>query len=493
MSNTSMLQLLGSKELDPNADFADGSRNLKSAMEEAKAGDVVPLRNLCGRTNRARSTRVTLRTANKGPSRKKIGCAESTGTQFLVTGPRHGFYTGFDKLQGALEIYTAAFDKITVNADANTMTVDGAVHFQDVVEALYAVGKNIRESILDLGPCVGIVGATMGAGLGRLQGLYGFISDNLLSARLMLPDTTVIEVSSESNPELFWGLRGAGFNFGFVLNATYRVHDEVPNGQHFNADFQFPLNATRAFFQALKDHGSQLPAPLCIDAAVLWNSTLNSTSLYVNAVYAGPENEGRKAIDFLSEIGSPIRQSQSVVPWRELTQTAFFQEFGLGEASLTCGITEGIRKAFGAAYNTVNVDSQVQAHELFNEMVTRFPGTRASDMSLQFCAQQGTNAFSDDSTAYSWRKALGQQAFTITYPSNGTTDADIDNLPERMRDAIAATADTDGLAVYVGFSGGDEPIEAIWSKDHLPRLAALKKQYDPNGLFNAYHPLPTVY
>lgn len=85
------------------------------------------------------------------------------------------------------------------------------------------------------------------------------------------------------------------------------------------------------------------------------------------------------------------------------------------------------------------------------------------------------------------------RAFTITYPNSNTTDADVDYLPERMRDAIVATADTNGLAIYVGYSSGDEPIEAIWSKKHLARLAVLKKQYDPSGLFNAYHPLPTVY
>lgn len=116
----------------------------------------------------------------------------------------------------------------------------------------------------------------MGAGLGRLQGLHGFVSDNLLSARLMLPNTTVIEVSQQSEPELFWGLRGAGFNFGFVLNATYRIFDQVPNGEHFVADFQFPIHSTRALFQALKEQALQMPAALCIDAAVLWNASLNS-------------------------------------------------------------------------------------------------------------------------------------------------------------------------------------------------------------------------
>lgn len=139
--------------------------------------------------------------------------------------------------------------------------------------------------------------------------------------------------------------------------------------------------------------------------------TLNviQSSLYVNAVYAGPESEGKDAIEFLSRIPKPIRRSQSIVPWREVTQTAFFHEFGLGEASLACGISEGVRKAFGAAYNTVDVDSQVKAHDLFDELVTKYPGFRASDMSMQFCSQQGTSALSDDATAYSWRKALGQQ------------------------------------------------------------------------------------
>lgn len=98
-----------------------------------------------------------------------------------------------------------------------------------------------------------------------------------------------------------------------------------------------------------------------------------------------------------------------MVPWRDLTQTAFFNEFGLGPRALTCQIAEGVRTTFAAGYNRVDVDAQVEAYELFNEMVTKYPGMRGSDMTMQFCAQQGTNAFSKDSIAYPWRRALGQQ------------------------------------------------------------------------------------
>ncbi|KAL2167886.1 hypothetical protein VTG60DRAFT_673 [Thermothelomyces hinnuleus] len=437
--------------------------------------------------------RVVAQAYNEQDVRGSINCAARTNTSFLVTGPRHGFYKGFDRIQDGLEISTAAFNSISVDLQANTMTVGGAVHMQDVVEALYAVGKQIP---VGSGACVGLLGASLGAGLGRLQGLYGFISDNLLSARLMLPNTTVVEVSSNSYPELFWGIRGAGSNFGVVLNATYVIHDQAPNGEHFVADFQYPLNATRAFWQAIKDHASDMPAPLCVDTAVLWDDNLNETSLYVNAVYAGPESEGRKAIEFLSNIGTSLRQNLSEVPWNKLTQTAFFSQFGLGDAAIECKFSPGYRKPMDVAFNRVDVDAHVRTMNLFNELLTKYPFMRGSDMTMQFCAPQGTSAFPDDYTAYPWRRVLGQQTFGFDYPNGTVTDSDIEHYPQRIRAALAKTSGMDGpdgLAAYINFSNGDEPIESIYSKKHLPRLAALKKKYDPHGLFNAYHPLPTSY
>lgn len=123
-----------------------------------------------------------------------------------------------------------------------------------------------------------MVGATLGAGIGRLEGLYGLMVDSLLSVRLMLPNTTVVEVSQESNPDLFWGIKGAGFNFGYVLNATYRVYDAPAKGTNFNADFEFPLNSTRAFYQALHDRAGKLPAPLCLSTSLSLSATENVVS-----------------------------------------------------------------------------------------------------------------------------------------------------------------------------------------------------------------------
>ena len=91
------------------------------------------------------------------------------------------------------------------------------------------------------------------------------------------------------------------------------------------------------------------------------------------------------------------------------------------------------------------------------------------------------------------RLICAARTWGIAYGDNVTTDATIEHYPEKMRASIVDTAGTGGLKAYIGFSHGDESLESIFSKENLPRLAALKKQYDPHGLFNAYRPLPTSY
>lgn len=83
------------------------------------------------------------------------------------------------------------------------------------------------------------MGAMLGGGLGRFQGLHGLTSDATRSARVALWNGTIVEASADTNADLFWGLRGAGQNFGIVFEAVFETYPATNGGQQYSSDMAF--------------------------------------------------------------------------------------------------------------------------------------------------------------------------------------------------------------------------------------------------------------
>lgn len=212
---------------------------------------------------------------------------------FLATGGGHGFATTFARLQNGIEINLGSFDSISVDKAASTMTIGGSVIFENIIDPLYNAGFELRQSAhlpaysgnstdvhmpaIGSQPCVGAVGATLGGGVGRYNGLHGMLADALQSVRMVTANGDCITASATENSDLFWGMRGAGFNFGIVVSATYKASALTNNGQVMNADFLFLANQSTAVFEYFKSV-ERAPAELALIFQTGYNAALGGVS-----------------------------------------------------------------------------------------------------------------------------------------------------------------------------------------------------------------------
>lgn len=126
--------------------------------------------------------------------------------------------------------------------------------------------------------CVGIVGATLGGGVGPYGGFHGLQIDALKSVRMVTGTGSLIDVSATSHPDLWWGMRGAGFNFGIVTSATYEVYNFTNNGQAMNADFRFHASQNGSLYEYARSFTGKLPDTFSIDIAVAYNEAFGGVS-----------------------------------------------------------------------------------------------------------------------------------------------------------------------------------------------------------------------
>ena len=234
--------------------------------------------------------------------------ARDTGLLVAVRGGGHSF-PGLSVCDGGLLIDLSPMKGIRVDPEARTVTAQAGVLLGELDRETQAFGLAVPSGIVTH---TGLSGLTLGGGTNWVMRKYGLTIDQLLSVDLITADGEFVKASASENPDLFWGVRGGGGNFGIVTQFEFRLNPVGPivlAGPIFWPMEESP-NVLRFYREWIAEAPDELMTivvhrkapPLPFVPLELHGKLVVS----VVCCYAGPVEDGEKAVKPLKAFGSPV-------------------------------------------------------------------------------------------------------------------------------------------------------------------------------------------
>jgi hypothetical protein len=335
----------------------------------------------------------------------------------------------------------------------------------------------------------GVGGLTLGGGMGWLARQFGLSCDNVETYTVVTADGRVPRASSTEHPDLFWGLRGGGGNFGVVTEFEFRLHPTT--GRALAADLYFDLGkpTARAAVRAWRDRLHDAPRPATLtsdvttagDAPFLPESLRGHPVVTVGFVWVGEMADARRYLDDFRRIGTPDAESVDEMRYIDLQSIGDERHH------------HGLRRYSAGHYLTELSDSAIDAY-LSRGIPTN--GSTTDPAMLPGGGFQGYGGaiaeVGDTDSAFSHRETL-VEFFA------GSTWADPAEDAVRMSGARAWAATlapfSSGTYVNVIADPGEEGVGLAYHAAQLERLAEIKRTYDPDNVFHLnqnIRPAPSV-
>ncbi|KAK7956629.1 FAD-linked oxidoreductase alt4 [Apiospora aurea] len=404
-------------------------------------------------------------------------------------------------LQNGILIDMRTLNGLTFDEEGRTVTVGGGVITDNFVKFIHKVGMEVS-----------VMGVALGAGLGRLQGKYGFLHDNMVSCKLVLADGSLVVASEKENADLFWALRGAGHNFGVAVEATFHVHKQSNRGIHYTWDLEYEIEQCDEVFSTLNEVTETMPKDLAI--FVLWmrrstegkqvraSQTLLSHPtddsrmkhmILVNLVWSGAEAEADPWIARFEVIKPVLHSGKVAVEWPELPWTTYkgYNKF----LSMPEVWTIAPYKMMSAAcVKKFNLKTTREFFESVKAKNIEFTGKGTFGAMFECLPHHRVREIPDDATAFPWRTSSDHFLMLMATPMKLQDREEFEKHLDGWKSRFIETSGYGELHQYVNYgnttSTMKDPLEALYGEPwRLEKLRGLKKRYDPNNVFRWYQPL----
>jgi FAD/FMN-containing dehydrogenase len=398
---------------------------------------------------------------------RAVGFAREQGLPVAVRGGGHNV-AGNATCDGGIVIDLGLMRGVRVDPRRRTMWAEAGCRWGDVDDEAWMHGLAMPGGAVST---TGIAGLTLGGGVGWLSRRFGLTCDQVRSVDLVTADGRLVTASAEEHPDLFWGVRGGGGNFGIVTSFEYQLHpvERVTAGLVL-----YPLDQARAVARFYREFAAAAPeelTTLLLFTVATPTPTLPPELYGVPMIgmmfcYSGPQQHEEAALALVRRFGTPLFSQIEPTPYPRL------------QKMIDAGSPPGLRNYWKAGFLKGLDDDAV---ETIVEHCRRGATPSLPGIMLEIFQFDGaTNRVALDATAFAHRGAT----FDFTAVAKWRDPAQDERYIAWAHDFYAAMRPHLSGGVYVNYLGGEgaERVRAAYGANY-EQLVALKNTYDPTNFF----------
>ena len=364
--------------------------------------------------------------------------------------------SGKSTCDGGMQIDLSLFRDVRIDPNARTAWVSGGSLLGPVDREAMAFGLVTTMGTVSH---TGAGGLVTGGGFGRLGRRFGLSVDNLKSVDIVTADGEWHHANAKENRDLFWAVRGGGGNFGIVTGFEFQLHPM--RRQVVGGAMVFPIESARDLLVMYSEFSEESPDELAMGFFVSYPDGRDPTC-GVAICYSGPENEAEKVLAPITKVGKPIFDGFKAMDYVALQKSGDSDDPRARASYLKSGFINGMTGA------------------LIDDILNGLEGAPGRDAAVFF--QQSGGAISrvpNDATAFAYRDAMGNLLSAVDWAHG---DDPSEHIAWERDYWKSLESYTNGWYVNDQPLDGGMPVNANF-RGNYERLAAVKKQYDPDNLF----------
>ncbi len=395
-----------------------------------------------------------------------VGFAREHDLEITVRSGGHSA-AGLGGTNGGLLVDMSAMRGVEVDPRTRTARANGGALLGELDVAAQAHGLVCPTGVVGH---TGVAGLTLGGGVGRLQRHFGLTIDNLTAVELVTADGRLVRATETEEPGLFWGLRGAGWNFGIATAFEFRLHPFGP--ELHRGVLAFPATHVQDTWSVFRNYTPSAPDAVSTIFGIAIagegqgypEDFIGKPIVFLAWNHSGSAEDVERDTAGLRVGREPLSATIGSSPYLEV-QTAHDLAFAWGNRS------------FITSHN-----ADTLRPEALDELV-ELAGAAPGDSSFSITALGGAiGRVPEDATAFAGRTATYDLSADSSWTDPSVDGANIEWCRRAMR--IVEPDRTLGAYANGNSDAGPEQTLRIYGDAKVARLAALKRTWDPDNIFH---------